>query len=74
MRGKITSDLSFCLADDGFSLDELVLKASELYRAKALNEFVKLMLMAAREVLSGRLMRGEHLALSCCGGHDFVLN
>lgn len=55
-------------------MDELVLKASELYRSKALNEFVKLMLMAAQEVLSGRLMRGEHLALSCCGGHEFVLN
>ena len=27
MQGKITSDLSFCLAEEGFSLDELVVSA-----------------------------------------------
>jgi len=53
-NGKSQSDR--LLAEDGFSLDELVLKVSERYRTKALNEFVKLMLMAAQEVLSGRLM------------------
>jgi hypothetical protein len=51
MHGNITSDLSFCLAEEGFSLDELVLKLSELYELKALSEIVRLILQLVQEVL-----------------------
>ena len=34
MQGKINLDLSFRLADNGFSLDELVMKLGELFENK----------------------------------------
>ena len=35
MQGKCNLDLSFCLAEDGFSLDELVYKLGELFEKNA---------------------------------------
>ena len=74
MHGNITSDLSFCLAEEGFSLDELVLKLSELYERKALNEIVRLILQLVQEVLLHRYFSGQRLPFKCCDHQDFSLN
>lgn len=74
MQGKITSDLSCCLAEDGFSLDELVIKLVDLYERKALNEIIRLILMLVQEILMFRYFSGEALPFECCGHKDFCLN
>ena len=45
MQGKGTSDLSFCLAEEGFFLDELVVKLLVLFERKALTGILRLILM-----------------------------
>ncbi|MHB9139521.1 MAG: hypothetical protein ACYC4Q_08965 [Victivallaceae bacterium] len=71
MHGNITSDLSFCLAEEGFSLDELALKLSELYERKALSEIVRLILQLVQEVLLHRYFSGQRLPFKCCDHQDF---
>ena len=44
MQGKISMDLSFCQSEQGFSLDELVLKLADVYERKAFAELLKLIL------------------------------
>jgi len=71
MQGKITSDLSFCLAENGFSLDELVIKLANLFEQKAMAEFLRLILQLEQEVLMSRVLAGT---LSCCDGAKLQLN
>ena len=44
MQGKISMDLSFCQAETGFSLDELVTKLADVYERKAFAELLKMIL------------------------------
>jgi len=74
MQGKCNLDLSFCLADDGFSLDELVFKLGELFEKKAFNELLRLILMLTQEVLLNRIYHKKNPPFSCCGKSDFKLN
>jgi hypothetical protein len=48
MQGKISMDLSFCQSEQGFSLDELVLKLADVYERKAFAELLKLILQDAQ--------------------------
>jgi hypothetical protein len=66
MQGKITSDLSFCLSDDGFSLDELVVKLSEVYDRKGLADLLTLILLLAQDVLLNRIASGKASGMGCC--------
>ena len=66
MQGKCNLDLSFCLSDNGFSLDELVFKLGDLFEKKAFSELLRLILMLTQEVL-------QH-PFSCCGKSDFKFN
>lgn len=74
MQGKCNLDLSFCLADNGFSLDELVFRLGELFEKKAFNELLRLILMLVQEVLIYRMFSGKKLPFECCGKQDFKLN
>ena len=74
MQGKCNLDLSFCLASDGFSLDELVFRLGELFEKKAFNELLRLILMLVQEVLIRRMFSGKKLPFDCCENQDFKLN
>jgi len=74
MQGKCNLDLSFCLAGDGFSLDELVFKLGELFEKKAFNELLRLILMLVQEVLINRIHHKKNHPFSCCGNSDFKFN
>jgi hypothetical protein len=74
MQGKCNLDLSFCLADNGFSLDELVFRLGELFEKKAFNELLRLILLLVQEVLINRLFSGKDLPFTCCNKQDFKLN
>lgn len=73
MQGKITSDLSFCLSEKGFSLDELVKKLSDLFEHKAMVEFIRLILLLVQEVLMYRMFAGKS-SLKCCHAGRLQLN
>lgn len=74
MQGKCNLDLSFCLADEGFSLDELVFKLGELFEKKAFNELLGLILKLVQKSLVYRMNHGINLPVTCCGKSDFKLN
>ena len=74
MQGKITSDLSFCLSENGFSLDELVIKLLEAFERKALPELLKLILMLVQEVLIYRILSKKCTSFSCCDTGNLRLN
>lgn len=74
MRGKLTSDLLFSQAENGFSLDELVHELSYLFNNKGFSEILKLILQLTQEVLENRLLKGETTSITCCNKSDFVLN
>lgn len=73
MQGKITSELSFCLSENGFSLDELVKKLSDLFERKAMIELIRLILLLVQEVLMHRLFKGKS-SMECCQGGTLRLN
>lgn len=66
MQGKVTSDLLFCLSENGFSLDELVIKLLELFERKALMEILRLILMLVQEVLLFRIDNDKADMFKCC--------
>ena len=74
MQCKYNLDLSFCLADEGFSLDELVFRLGELFEKKSFSELLRLILMLVQEVLLNRLFHGKDFPFKCCGKSDFKLN
>ena len=71
MQGKCNIDLSFCLADNGFSLDELVFRLGELFEKKAFNQLLRLILMLVQEVLISRIFAGGKVPFECCDKQDF---
>ncbi len=74
MQEKVTLDLSYCLAENGFSLDELILKLSDLFHKKAFSEILKLIMQSCQEALLWRIFHGEPNSISCCGKREFTLN
>ena len=74
MQGKCNLDLSFCLSDNGFSLDELVFKLGDLFEKKAFNEILRLILMLVQETLLSRIHEKKSHPFSCCGKSDFKRN
>jgi hypothetical protein len=74
MQGKITSDLRFCLAENGFSLDELVFKLKELFENKAFSDLLRLILLLVQERLWTQILTGKDSAVKCCGNSCFKLN
>jgi hypothetical protein len=74
MQGEITSDLSFCLAENGFSLDELVFKLRDLFENKAFSELLRLILQLVQECMLQRLFANKELLVKCCGKSHFMLN
>ena len=51
MHNKITTEMSICQAENGFSLDELVKKVADAYEKKAFAEILKMNLLLTQEVL-----------------------
>jgi hypothetical protein len=74
MQGKIISDLSFCLSENGLSLDELVIKLLEAFERKALVEILRLILMLVQEVLIYRISRNKSEIFTCCASGKLWLN
>jgi hypothetical protein len=70
MQGKISMDLSFCQSENGFSLDELVLKLADVYERKAFSELLKMILQMVQEILMYRILNTKTNAMKCCDhGH-----
>jgi len=74
MQGKISMDLSFCQAETGFSLDELVEKLADLFARKAFPELLKMVLQLVQEVLLYRIFNGKPNAPKCCAEGHLNLN
>lgn len=58
MQHSLYVEIVSCLADDGFSLDELVLRTKELFEQEGMPGFVGLLLMLFDEQLVRRLLAG----------------
>ena len=70
MQGKISMDLSFCQSENGFSLDELVIKLADVYERKAFAELLKMILQMVQEILMYRIFHGKTDEMKCCdSGH-----
>lgn len=67
-RCKVSMDLEFCLSEQQFSLDILVIKLSELFQSKAFCQILRLVLMLVEEILVLRLLKGRGEACPCGGG------
>lgn len=65
MQGKISMDLSFVQSEEGFSLDELVVKLAGVFENKAFTELLKMMLQMTQEVLMSRIFEGKS-KMECC--------
>lgn len=74
MQGKISMDLSFCQAENGFSLDELVEKLADVFERKAFAELLKMILQLVQEVLMYRIFKRKHNAMKCCAEGHLSLN
>ena len=74
MQGKISMDLSFCQSENGFSLDELVVKLADVYERKAFPELLKMILQMVQEILMYRIFHGKADALKCCDSGHLRLN
>lgn len=58
MQSTLYLEIASCLADDGFSLDELVMRTKALFEQEGMPGFVGLLLMLFDEQLSRRLLAG----------------
>jgi len=74
MQGKISMELSFCQAETGFSLDELVEKLSDVFERRAFAELLKMILQLVQEVLMYRIFNGKANAMKCCTEGHLQLN
>lgn len=74
MQGKISMDLSFCQSENGFSLDELVVKLGDVYERKAFGELLKMILQMVQEILVYRIFHGKTDAVKCCPNGHLRLN
>ena len=74
MQGKISMDLSFCQSENGFSLDELVVKLADVYERKAFAELLKMILQLVQEILMYRIFHGKTDAMKCCPNGHLRLN
>ena len=59
MQDTIQLDLVSCLSEDGFSLDELVIRTRELFEREGMAGVIGLILRLAGEWICQRLVRGE---------------
>lgn len=73
MQGNINLDVSFCISDDGFSLDELVQSLKNIYEEKAFGELIRMILMLVQEVLVARALSGDSPPCHCCEQPHFRL-
>lgn len=62
MQGKINMVLSFCQSEQGFSLDELVVKLGDMFERKAFSELLKMILQLVQEILMYRIFRKKRMA------------
>lgn len=75
MQHHITSSLLVCLSENGFSLDELVIRLKALFEEKAYGEILRQILMLVEELLKVRVMQGQETPVACeCGCARLVLN
>jgi hypothetical protein len=79
MQHTLQLDVAACLAEDGFSLDELVIKIRELFETEGMAGLIGLILRLTDELICRRLVSGEKLIASkpCCehpryGYKDFL--
>ena len=76
MQFKILSSLGVCVKDNGFSIDELVMRLDALFQEKGFPGIVAQILMLVDENLALRAMDGRELPVKCprCGKSLFVLD
>ena len=73
MQGKVSMDLSFCLSEEGFSLDELIETLSDVFERKAFVELLRFILQLIQEVLLSRIFANRG-AMRCCDNSHLRLN
>lgn len=66
MQGEISMDLSFCQSEQGFSLDELVVKLGDMFERKAFSELLKMILQLVQEILMYRIFQKKTNGMKCC--------
>ena len=69
MERIITLEVLAALSQNGFSLDELVIKTKELFEREGLSGFVSLILRLVDEQLCIEFISGRRATLSPCCGH-----
>jgi hypothetical protein len=68
MQPSLQIEVAACLAEDGFSLDELVIKIRELFETEGMAGLIGLILRLTDELICRRLVNGETFGkpLCCC--------
>jgi len=75
MQEKLTLDLSFCLDEKGFSLDEFITVLRDTFEAEnGLPKIVTLILQLYQESLLYHISKKTNQSITCCGQSNFVLN
>lgn len=75
MHYGIVSKLGVTVKDDGFSIDELIVRMQDLFNKKAFPELIGEILMLFDETLRLSVMGKSGLPVKCeCGNTDYVLN
>ena len=59
MHNKITTEMSICQAENGFSLEELVKKLADAFENKAFADILKMNLQLTQEVLMHRIFNNS---------------
>jgi hypothetical protein len=76
MQSTLYLEIVSCLADDGFSFDELVVRTKELFEQDGMPGFVGLLLMLFDEQLSRHLLSGKvvpGISVCVCGHSHWEL-
>lgn len=75
MQHNISSSLGVCLSEDGFSLDELVIKLKELFETQAYGDILRHILLLSEAIHKLQIMQQHPSSIKCeCGSNRLVLN
>jgi hypothetical protein len=75
MQEKLTLDLSFCLDEKGFSLDEFITVLGNTFKEEnGLAKIASLILQLYQESLLYHISKKSKQSITCCGQSNFVLN
>ena len=74
MQEQLYMKVLFCLPEEGFSLDELVIKTKELFEREGMSAFIRFILMFLDESLSIKLREGNFSLPCSCKDSCYVFH